>query len=497
MADNLHTKDGALFVQLEAFTQPLYVGCVDIDTLDQPGGGIDTLIRCFDPNGQGWKTLSSTRTPPDPVTTTITELVYKRQSILERIKDCPATFWFHYRDCGNAGQFNNYVRSAMIAQAYVGDRGYEGLAMREEDTVSTRTYSLSGFPPVHDLFKMQAVRVGVGEGSALNDIAFVNAVRCAGSCGPAQGPCKVGFAVADSLAGSAAATANVLYTTDYGATWAAAAADPFAGGESIASVAVVQLDNNTNRVIVARGTTDAGAPAEIAYSDDNGATWTAVNVGSTNGQFAQGPGALFALDLYNIWLVVSDGYVYKSEDGGATWATQEAGVVTSDDLNAVHFIDAYTGYAVGDSDTILKTVDGGFTWSLTGNDTGTGADILTVFATDSLTVFVGTDGGELFRSGDGGVTWAQATFSGSGAGQVRDIVFFNDKIGFMAHNTSAPVGRIFRTIDGGFSWETVTNGANPVNAGLNALAICDENNAWAVGEPQGGTGVLLKGLPVG
>src|SRR5690606_31110907 len=129
--------------------------------------------------------------------------------------------WFHYRDCGRADQFNNYVRSALIGQAYVGDRGREGLVMREEDTISTRTYALSGFPPVHDLFKMQAVRVGTAEVSAFNDIAFVNAVRCASSCGPAQGPCKIGFAVADPLSGSAAATANVYYTTDYGATWTA------------------------------------------------------------------------------------------------------------------------------------------------------------------------------------------------------------------------------------------------------------------------------------
>lgn len=500
MANNitpLHTKDGALFVQTEKYTQPQYVGCVDIDTLDEPGGGIDTLIRCFNVNGQGWDVISSTLTPPDPVTTTITELVYKRQSVLESLKNCPATFYFHYRDCGRADQFNNYVRTAVIGKAYVGDRGREGLAMREEDTVATRTYSLSGFPPVHDLFKMQAVRVGVAETGAFNDIAFTNDVRCASSCGPAQGPCKVGFAVADPLAGSAGATANVYYTTNYGETWTATSTDPFGGGEAIASVVVVQIDNNTYRVIVARGTTDAGAPAEIAYSDDYGTTWTSVSVGSTNGQFAQGPGALFAIDLYNIWLVVNDGYIYKSSDGGATWATQEAGVVTSEDLHSVHFIDQYIGYAVGTSDAILKTVDGGQTWSATGDDTGTGDDILTVFATDNLTVFVGTDGGDLFRTGDGGATWDIVTFSGSGSGAVTDVVFFNDLIGFALHNTAAPAGRILRTIDGGFSWEIFTNGAAPANSGLNALAVCDENNAWAVGEPNGGTGVLLKALPVG
>src|SRR5690606_36431684 len=133
------------------------------------------------------------------------------------------------------------------------------------------------------------------------------------------------------------------------------------------------------RVVVARGTTDAGNPAEIAYSDDFGATWTAVNVGSTNAQFAQGPHSLFAYDPYNMWLVAGSGYIYYSDDGGLTWDTQDAGVATSNALHAIHFATDRIGYAVGASDTVLKTEDGGLSWTATDADPNSGDTLSTVY----------------------------------------------------------------------------------------------------------------------
>ena len=490
--DVLHTRDGALFVQTAWNTKPEYVGCVDVDSISEPGGGIDSLIRCFRVDGQGWDTISSTRTPPDPVTTTITEIVRKRQSVLESVRGCPISIYLHQRDCGYANQFGNYVRSAMLLNAYVGDRGRDNLVMMETDTQSTRTYAISAFPPAYDLFKLALSRPSIASATALNDVAFVDAVRCAGSCGPAQGICQKGFAVADPVAGSASNTANVFYTSDYGGTWTATATDPFAGAELIASVVTVPVSASVNRVIVARGTTDAGNPAEVAFSDDNGATWTAVDVGATNGQFAQGPNALYAVDYYNIWMVTDGGYIYYSDDGGQTWTAQEEGVATSEDLYAVHFIDSLVGYAAGANDAILKTQDGGGTWTVTSADPGTTDTMNTIQVLDVQRAWVGTSGGEIYYTDDAGDSWNLGDFSGSGAGAVKDMIFVTESIGWMIHNTAAPVGSVFRTINGGFSWEAWTA---PTNTGLNALAACDENDAYAVGEVQGGTGVIVKVQP--
>lgn len=92
------TSDGALFVQPEGpNTQPRFVGCVDVDQLSEPGGAIDTLIRCFKPDGSGWYTLDSTVTPPDPVTTTITTIVEGAANYLEQLESGLATLFIHQR----------------------------------------------------------------------------------------------------------------------------------------------------------------------------------------------------------------------------------------------------------------------------------------------------------------------------------------------------------------------------------------------------------------
>jgi len=43
-------------------------------------------------------------------------------------------------------------------------------------------------------------------------------------------------------------------------------------------------------------------------------------------------------------------------------------------------------------------------------------------------------------------------FPGSGSGVVYDICFASDAVGYLAHATTTPAGRILRTYDGGYSW---------------------------------------------
>jgi photosystem II stability/assembly factor-like uncharacterized protein len=65
---------------------------------------------------------------------------------------------------------------------------------------------------------------------------------------------------------------------------------------------------------------------------------------------------------------------------------------------------------------------------------------------------VGADDGTLWYTRDGGVNWGASAFSGSGTGHVLALAFSNTMVGYMAHQTAAPIGRIFRTVDGGAAW---------------------------------------------
>lgn len=481
MAGIFKSSDGAIFVQTRgANTRARFVGCVDVDALTEPGGAIDTLIRCFKQDGTGWRTLDSTVTPPDPVTTTLTTLVEGTANYLEQIRSGEATLFLHQRDGGRADTFGNYVRSWVLEKVRVGEKTATDLAMREEDNPSTMAFGISALPPIYRVYQKTTGRQSSGVAEAVNDIHF---------CGVGLDLDQVGFAVTDAVASSPSDKGDVLYTLDGGATWTNTAVKPFAGAENITSVTCFLVGKNTTRVVVARGTTDAGNPAEIAYSDDFGATWTAVNVGSTNAQFAQGPHSLFAYDPYNMWLVAGSGYIYYSDDGGLTWDTQDAGVATSNALHAIHFATDRIGYAVGASDTVLKTEDGGLSWTATDADPNSGDTLSTVYALDGDNVWVGTDGGLLYYTDDGGETWTERSFSGSGSGKVQSIEFApgSTLFGFMLHQTTGPVGTVFSTIDGGYSWDAVTTFTN---AGLNGIAVIDQNTAFFTGEIQGGTGVI-------
>lgn len=477
------SSDGGLFVQTRgANTRPRFVGCVDVDALTEPGGAIDTLIRCFKPDGTGWTVLDSTVAPPDPVTTTLTTLVEGTANFLEQIRSGEATLFLHQRDGGRADTFGNYVRSWVLEKVRVGEKSAESLAMREEDTPSTMAFGISALPPIYRVFQKTTGRLSTAIAEAINAVHF---------CGVGIDLCATGFAVTDAIGSSPSDKADVLYTTDEGATWTSTATQPFAAAENIAAVTCFLVGRNTTRVVVARGTTDAGNPAEIAYSDDWGATWNVVNLGSTNAQFVQGPHGLFALDAYNLWAVADDGYIYYSDDGGITWDTQDSGTATAENLNAVHFVTDRVGYAVGAADAIIKTEDGGLSWTATDADTGTGADILTVHVIDADNVWIGTDDGELFYTDDGGETWTERAFSGSGAGVVKSVQFApgTSLFGVMLHDSASPVGTAFVTIDGGYTWEAVNTFTN---AGLNHVFVCDHNTAYFAGEISGGTGVLGK-----
>jgi photosystem II stability/assembly factor-like uncharacterized protein len=371
----------------------------------------------------------------------------------------------------------------VLEKVYVGELTATDLVMREEDNPSTIAFGVSAFPPLWRLFQRTTGRQSVSVAEAINDVDFFGVGVNAGN---------IGVAVSDALGGSPADKADVLYTLDGGATWTAMTNQPFAGAENIASAKGFLIGANTYRVIAARGTTDAGNPMEIAYTDDWGVTaWHTVNVGSTNGQFAQGAHSLFVYDPYNIWLVAGAGYIYYSDDAGLTWDTQEAGVATVNDLYAIHFATDRIGYTVGEADTILKTEDGGASWTATADNTNAVAILRTVSVLDGDRVWVGTAAGKLFSTVNGGETWVEKAFTGSGAGVVSSVEFVKGSMefGFMLHTSVAPVGTAFFTIDGGYSWDPITTFTN---TGLNGIAVIDANNAFFAGEIQGSTGVIGK-----
>lgn len=476
----------ALWAQFSPNTAPTYLGCHEVGDIEVPGGDIE-LITCPDPAATNkFRVVGSVQQAAGAPTTEVTADFMDELDALERAFGSFNLF-VHKIKKGRRDVFSNFDRTVIMRRARKTSHTLSNMAARSEDNNdrSEQAFGLSGEEVLFPM-RLTLIRQSITEANAINDIAFCNQQTEATDDSPAQDSCQIGFAVADP---TALATANVLKTTN-GATWTATT-DPFAADEVVIAVECFEVARDQVRVVVARGTTDAGAPAEIAYSDDSGTAWTVVTVGATNGQFAPNNQSLFILDRNNIWLATTGGYIYKSSDAALSWAAQESGVIHAGAWNAVKFVNTQDGIAGGAANVIAKTIDGGTTWSAVTGPAGQGADaIMTVDILDQNRFWIGYNDGKLFYTNDAGVTWSERAFTGSGVGTVRHIEFRNEMEGILVQNTAAPVGYVHMTVDGGYSWERLNL---VTNAGLNAGYICDEWKIYAVGEPSGGTGVIIKG----
>ena len=490
MSEPLKSSEGSLFLQLSPDAAPEYFGCADLGDLPAPVGD-QTPIYCRGTDGLA-RIIGSTRAAPALATSNITALMFPESDVIDRLKNCTFALYAMTRNCGKAGIFPNYVRGTIAHHARVTNRNRQNLVKMETDDKVLRVLDLS-YWGIYEIREIAAVRQTIAETRALNDIVFDMLDECAGDCGPTVERDDNGFIVTDGGVASPPSDADIWLTDDKGSTWAnatGAVPSPFAGGDVLSAVRF-QVDKDAYRLLVASG--QKAGSAQIAYSDDDGATWTTVTVGATAWEGATHSASLFALDKSHIWFATSHGRVYFSSDGGATWTSQASALTASlaRPLNAVAFFDALDGYAVGNTDTIIKTSDGGDNWSVvTSPSSAKNLFALEVLSQDML--LVGSSGDGLWKSLDGGDTWTSVVFTGQGTtGTVRDVDFApeNELVGFMIHNTSAPAGTIHRTLDGGISWERVST---PTNLGLNAVVAIDENTAFAVGEPQGGTGVVIR-----
>lgn len=495
MPDVFITKQGSLFIQRALSQDPEYFGCYDVGDISAPEGDF-SLIQVFDATGK-YQTLGSTQAAPSVITFTLTTYVQKKADFLEHVA-CPFYLHVNLRCDGLANIIDNYERAVVLKVFGRSGRTLKALVMREGEGKAEQDFDLAAAPPVLDIYKLVPDRQTLTEVLALNDVFFINGDLC-GNCLPRYEAGSIGIAVADSAAGPA--TANVRYTLDKGSNWGTAATDPFIAAMNVIAATGFWLTGKVFRFLVANGTTQAGAPAQVAYTDFNvetdtaiGAVWTTANVGATNAQFFFGPKSLYAYDQFNIWAVAGAGFIYYSSNGGLTWTAQESGVLSVSPLYVLAADPANPKtviWAAGENNAIARTRDGGVTWSsVTGPSAQATDEIIAMDVVNSKTVFLGYNDGNIYVTYDGGVTWSNlATFTGSGVGQVRAIKFLNEMQGFMLTNNASPVGAMHMTRDGGRTFEALTT---PANAGLNALAVVDATQVYAVGEALSSLAVIVK-----
>ena len=156
--------------------------------------------------------------------------------------------------------------------------------------------------------------------------------------------------------------------------------------------------------------------------------------------------------------------VYKTTDGGATWATQ----VTEQSLGGnyyfrnIEFLNENIGFLGTLNSLFLKTNDGGANWIPVTNLPINPGAICGLDTVGTSTVYgCGAYFSPAFiiKSTDSGATWTSIDMSSYATGLV-EVQFLDENIGY-ASGATASGGVILKTTDGGLTWAPIYNSNIP------------------------------------
>src|SRR3990170_304790 len=457
--------------------------------------GDRTPIREPDPSRYGaFKTVGAIKSAQGlPTLPLMVRYQYTASALLALgRRGCDLDLQVHIGECQDPRDFNGgWDKVVVLERANITTYGTEDLGAldQDQDALVHETFDLNGL----DYYEI--LRITLGELAAAEivqeivDVAICDAVTC-GACGIASDGCSHVFALTMSAGGSPGLPAELIYSIDGGATIGQTNVDTLAANEDPDAMACVGI----NLVVVS---TESCSLHYAPIADILAGTEAWVEVATGFVCAAGAPNDIFSLGSAFTWIVGDGGNVYFSSDITAGVDVQNAGAATTEDLLAIHGFDEVNLVAVGENNAVIMTTNGGATWaSVTGP--AVGVNLNTVWMRSATEWFVGTAGGRLYYTRDAGATWTEKAFNGSGAGVVRDIVFATPTVGYMAHDTATPLGRILRTIDGGNSWYVLPEGTGsiPDNDPVNALAVSGEcpNVVYGGGLGANATdGFLVKG----
>lgn len=185
---------------------------------------------------------------------------------------------------------------------------------------------------------------------------------------------------------------------------------------------------------------------------------------------------IYFLNADTGFAVGSNGAISKTLDGGVNWDLQAPGTGL---MRGVQFIDNDTGFVCGQYGQVFKTTNGGNSWSAIYNDGST--YFRAVEFVNASTGFLAGPSGMVYKSTNYGNAWASNSLGISDA-DVIQIGMADEMNGYLVcANGGFEHGYIFKTTDGGASWQQVYSSDT---LGMLALAVVDQDTVYAGGNLQ-------------
>ncbi|MFZ0364946.1 MAG: hypothetical protein WAL67_12145 [Candidatus Cybelea sp.] len=304
---------------------------------------------------------------------------------------------------------------------------------------------------------------------------------------------------------------GVWRSADYGQDWENITDGKIPGvAESIGAIAVAP--SNPDVIYVGTGEADIRQDFDtgdgIYRSVDRGKTWSYAGLRNTRTTMSivvdpQNPNVIYAASMGHVFAPNPERGVFKSENGGKTWRK----VLFVDDKTggvdlAIDPRDPRVLYAAmwqaqrypwalisgGPGSGLYKSTDAGAHWMKISTHPGFATGLLgkigvAVSARDPRVVYaiVQANDGGVFRSDDGGATWRHV----NDEMKLRQRAFYYTAIfadpGNPREAYAPQVDGLYKTTDGGKTWETISPG-------------CDNHTVWI--NPRN-TKILLQGSDCG
>lgn len=462
-------------------------------------GAFDPIWAPDSSNAKRYKLIGTKAGVPDISSATL--MFFEKHGMLPRqlFKQCPFTAYEVTGTCQDLSDLYNGVTDYLLiySMGKVSTKNLGDRVTMDSDELIGDELSVS----LSDVYPAGALGFGDNALTLVDrevlDVIYGTRNLC-GNCGPENDGSKWIYAITRSSGGSPGLPSEVIYSTDGGATWNQTTVTGIGATEDPNHIEIVGSKLVVLSPTAASATQGGYYWAEIDPDTGVPGTWTKVTSGFVA---AAQPRDMFVLSPREVYFVGDAGYIYKSTEITAGVSVLNAGAATTQNLTRIHGTQEVL-VAVGAAGTVIKSINRGATWSsVTVAPTTSLLQALSVL--DKIRYWVGSVNGYIWYTLDGGKSWTRKAFSGEGTGQVFDLLFVTEEIGYMLHGNATPTARLFTTLDGGVVWANSTwriigwptfNYAKRIAAPTSSDSAVNVNNVAIAGITSTNDGVLLLGI---